>query len=106
MPTKDSAAGAGALRGTLRPLRACAATPACASAVKRTTTMSLCNFTETLSLSPAPPPASVDRLGGGVGRLCAAGVYEDECELLFVREGGVDEGLDVVAAGRGELDVE
>src|SRR5829696_349793 len=103
MPTTDRAAGA----GTLRLLRACAATLACASAVERTTMMSCCSLTENPLLvfgpgvSLCPPPASVDRLGGVVGGLGAVGADVDECQLLLVGEGGVDERLDVVEAGRG-----
>src|SRR5215218_5281475 len=50
--------------------------------------------------------SSIDGFGSLVGRGGAHAVYEDEGEFLFVGEVGVDEGLDVVAAGRGELDVE
>src|SRR5215204_7208658 len=108
MPTTDSAAGA----GTLRRLLACAATLACAvSVVKRTTMMSRCSLTAPLlvfgpGVCPFTSPVSVDRLGGGVGGGGAVVVNVDECEFLFVREGGVDERLDVVTAGRGKLDVE
>src|SRR5215212_3888 len=49
---------------------------------------------------------SVHGIGGRVGSGRAGCVYVDECELLFVGERGVDERLDAVAAGRGELDVE
>src|SRR5437763_9113057 len=53
-----------------------------------------------------PASLSVDGFGRCVGGGRAGGVELEEREFLFVGEGGVEECLDAVGAGRGEFDVE